>query len=291
MPRPSLTYALAMSAAFALAWAAGPLQAQTPPAPAAPQPAPAGGAPTLDLADEQANELIEAVRNLNGIRIKSLFLTQKELGYVRMAQRLHTKSKNDPTLSDFNETEFLKKFSSIKNEAKVTAFTYPQFFLDSIVYHAVDNWAVWISNGTGAEPIRLTPETPPGSFDIRVLEVEEDYVTILWRPLVMEKVSEVWRSQSNDAIQVDEQEGTVVFTLRPNQTFTSYLMRVVEGRVQPVTIGNTPQEVANPAFSPDAPPAEGSESQEGLGGLINQYENLPKDAQSAPAPAQGEQKP
>jgi hypothetical protein len=110
----------------------------------------------------------------------------------------------------------------------------------------------------------------------------------------MDKVVEAWRSQNNDDIQVDEQEGTVVFTLRPNQTFTSYLMRVVEGRVQPVTIGNVAQESTSTTFAPDAPPAaQDGEPKEGLGGLIDQYENMPKGAQGAPAPAasQGEKTP
>src|SRR5262249_23080314 len=89
---------------------------------------------------------------------------------------------------------------------------------------------------------------------------------------------------SNQSVNVDSAQGIVSFTLRPNQTFSSYAMRVLEGRVKPVTIEHPDSAAANPlppgaaetAAPKNALPVADSkpEPKEGLSGLINRYEQM-----------------
>ena len=108
-------------------------------------------------------------------------------------------------------------------------FTYPQFFLDSLVYHDEKDWTVLINKA------RLSAKVAQ-SGDISIISVDNEKVLVEWKPKKMERVNESWAQYKNDTAKVDVLEGTVRFTLRPNQTFSSYVMRVIEGRVKPVTV-------------------------------------------------------
>src|SRR5690606_7030051 len=112
-------------------------------------------------------------------------------------------------------------------------YSYPQFFLESLVYHGPENWIIWV-NGQ-----KINQDTPKDNADIKVLAIDEDKVRLQWKPISMEKVNEVLAHSPNEEIEINNLHGTVDFTLRPNQTFSSYVMRVLEGKVLPVTIDNS----------------------------------------------------
>ena len=66
--------------------------------------------------------------------------------------------------------------------------------------------------------------------------VDKEKVIVEWKPEKMDKIVE--KDSSNGAVKVDVLGSKVIFTLRANQTFTSYAMSVVEGKVSPVTVNS-----------------------------------------------------
>jgi hypothetical protein len=109
----------------------------------------------------------------------------------------------------------------------------------------------------------------------------------------MGRVNEIWRVAPNPRVVVSQRQATVEFVLRPNQTFSSYAMDVLEGKLTPVTIDNTIVQIpAEDLQAPSPLPADEEKTSgeaagnEGLGGLINSYKRLgdtPTPTQPAPA--------
>lgn len=253
--------------------------AQTPPVAVPPQ------APLIvEGSDEDLDDLSDAIRQLKNIPIKSLFFSAQEIRYVRMAQQVYFKKQQNPASSDFDESEFLKKFGTIKTETQVTVFTYPQFFLHAVVFRSDTDWAVWINDDSGKPSEKITHDSPQEKSDIKVLEVADNKVTFLWRPVMMDKVMEVWRRTPNEQVKVDEKEGTVIFTLHPNQTFTSFLMKIIEGKVKPMTIGNDASANISAANNPSDPSPNNSplalpkdqsgDDNQGLSGLLRMQRQI-----------------
>jgi hypothetical protein len=221
-------------------------------------------------------------------KIKSLFFTSAEVTDIKLALNTYKKHFSGATEdADFNEEDFLNQLAGLRRSPKTNRyFVYPQFFLDSIVYHGKDNWTVWI-NGQ-----KYTNSTANEASEIRIAEIDKDKAIIEWKPVAMDKVNAVWDRMPNDEVVVDKQRGLVDFVLRPNQTFSSYVMRVVEGRVQTVTVDNTIVDVAEETAADTeqgagaGEPAQADRPKEGLGGLIDAYSKLgtSNDAMQQPTP-------
>ena len=127
-----------------------------------------------------------------------------------------------------------KDFLSQLEEAKKTAqfeknYEYPQFFLESLMYHTPEDWFIQI-NGQ-----KLSPDKRE-RFGLRVISVDDEKAQFEWKPTNMQLVEDSWSRMHNDEVVVNRKAGTVTFSLRANQTFSSYLMRTVEGKVKPVRI-------------------------------------------------------
>jgi hypothetical protein len=268
--------------------------AQQPPAlpmPPAPLSAPAAeGTPAMPadsapaLPDAPAPSLI-VMENAPAIQqVKSLFFSPAELADLRYAASIYRKNTTGRAQDElFDEEDFLKRLTGARKPAEASRYyRYPQFYLESLVYHGPDNWIVWI-NGQ-----KLTEESPVENASLSVVSIGKEEVALRWRPADMDRVRERWSSTKNEITQVDLVGGTVAFRLHPNQTFSSYSMSVLEGKVQPVTLDThaaplpTPSEPeAAPPTLPAAAPAEAS--REGLPGLINAYSNLGETKPGEPA--------
>lgn len=213
-------------------------------------------------------------------KIPSLFYTPEEITDIHLAINTYIKRTRNREELTFDEEAFLKRLSSFKKgETRSNYYTYPQFFLDSLVYHSAKDWILWI-NG-----LKITQDTPAGFNNLQVLQIDPDRVTIEWMPPTMDKVLEIWNQYPNEEVNVDQLRGKVIFTLRPNQTFSAYVMKVLEGKVLPVTVdlmqvsgfskSATKDKTTAPAL--DKPVGSGDSSsneKEGLPGLINTYQNL-----------------
>ena len=108
-------------------------------------------------------------------------------------------------------------------------FVYPQFYLEFLSFHSTSSWTILVNGRrfTAAEPGKE-------GDDLRVLGVGAERVILQWRPANMLRIKESWDSEEKSEVVVDIDKGQVTFPLRLNQTFSSYLMQVLEGKVDPV---------------------------------------------------------
>ncbi|MDX2112869.1 MAG: hypothetical protein SFW63_03955 [Alphaproteobacteria bacterium] len=217
----------------------------------------------------------------------SLFFSPEQMrniGYAINFYRKNAQGRMD--VDEFDEEDFLSRLSGMRQTAQTNRYyEYPQFFLESLVYHESDNWVIWI-NGQ-----KITQVADNDNSDLKVMSIDTDKVVLQWKPGDMEMVNDVWRTKRSSDIIVNQRAGTVQFTLRPNQTFSSYAMEVLEGKVKPVTIDThrmMPAAESLPVEDESLPPQEEGApavqgAGEGLPGLINSYQQLADPMAARPA--------
>ncbi|MEZ5690739.1 MAG: hypothetical protein R3D71_03615 [Rickettsiales bacterium] len=167
------------------------------------------------------------------VRIESLFFTADEIKAIKNARKFYEKNRETGGGKELSEDDFLEsleKISSLKGDSGSAVFTYPQFYLSSIAYYTPNKWVLWL-NGR-----KFTKGVKSEIADIEIVSINKDAVTIDWYPKRMDKVVDVQDFTKDNPVRVDMLNNVVTFTLRPNQTFSSYSMQVIEGRVQPITI-------------------------------------------------------
>lgn len=179
------------------------------------------------------------------------------------------------------EDDFLKVLESQKKVAS-NVYTYPQFFLESIVYHSPKDWSVWISGE------KIAHNAPSLRGDLTVMEITKNSVLLRWKPELedLERARQTWKKNPNDKVRADVAEGTFEFTLLPNQAFSAYDMTLIEGKIPPI---QEETGISKPSLDVSAPPAlqlPGTERplptgrgpvaappRSGLEGLINRHQN------------------
>ena len=176
----------------------------------------------------------------------SLFLTLDELSRINDAIATYKRNRDAKVSSAENQAKnFLNQLDpgiidAPAEKPKPVPFTYPQFFLQTLSYHSANEWLVVI-NGEKFIPHYNNPRSW-----LKVVMVDKEMVVMEWRPQNMKKVSEAWMVApvvpAKSDVLVDSIHETVTFTLKPNQTFSSFAMRVVEGKVPPVTVMIQPDE-------------------------------------------------
>ena len=256
MPR-RFRLSLLVSFAALLAFAAA--QAQTP-------------APAAEKTDSVPASASKKPASLPSSQIESMLFTNNEMQSIRAA--INTYKSHVGT--DMFNTE---RGDVQDSRAASQIYTYPQFFLDSLVYHSPTDWVVWVNN------LKITQDTARANTDLTVEAINKNTVTIQWRPTSIDKSRAFASAAKNPpapGITADKVKGTIQFTLHANQTFSSYVMRVLEGRVLPVTVDLSKEMVAQSITEgqsselnldePPAAPANGQE--EGLGGLIDAYKKV-----------------
>jgi hypothetical protein len=248
--------------------------------PAAIEPAPPADAVVPTPALEEAAPASTAPSE-EGVA-RSIFFSSEQLNSIKQARKSYERRiSGQPGEDEFKEDEFLKKLENLVTEAPDDQpFTYPQFFLSSILYRSQNDWAIWLNN------IKITQD-PETQKDIAVLAIDTQKVTLQWRPARMDKITDIGKSTDASGVKLDFINGKVEFTLRGNQTFSSYSMSVVEGRVPQMTLQPKNALATNPVAMPGAPAASpgmpampggapARPDRTGLGGLIGAYEAIGK---------------
>lgn len=162
---------------------------------------------------------------------KSLLFSDGDIAAIHNARLFYEQHRSGNVVGGIAEDDFLKsleKISTTKSETVSKTFTYPQFFLSSLAYQAPNDWVVWINDE------KIIPSSGISVAGLKVLSINNEKVTIEWQPERMDKISD--EGDMDGSVQVDFMKNKVIFTLKANQTFTSYAMRVVEGKVMPVTV-------------------------------------------------------
>lgn len=174
--------------------------------------------------------------------IESIFFSTDELEAINKAkQSYERKSHGGKPDEGVEEEDFLKKLENLAAPKKAqTIFTYPQFFLSSIVYNSASDWVLWINNE------KITPASGISPSGLKVIEISKEKATLEWHPEEMDKVADIEGDPNKNPVKVDFINNKVIFTLRGNQTFTSYAMRIVEGKVLPITVNLNPDSTVSP---------------------------------------------
>lgn len=173
--------------------------------------------------------------------VNSLLYSDVEMKEIRKAMGVYLERLMGTGAGD---EDFLKRLSDSEavgdtQKSEHRYYIYPQFFLASLVYHTPDNWNARINQ------MEFTKDTMQNG-DLKVVEVEKESLKVEWKPANMQKVNEVWDASPNEQVAVERGRGLVTFSLHPNQTFSSYAMKVVEGKVLPVIL-----EIGAPKLSLD----------------------------------------
>lgn len=134
-----------------------------------------------------------------------------------------------------SEADLLDQLQGIKATKKPDAELqdkyYAQFYLESLIYHTPSDWMSWLKGsevGKKFTPISLAAN----DVGIKVLRVGKEDMTYEWKPKDWQQVVKAFKG-NNPAIVLDSAQRVVVFTLRVNQTISSYDMQIREGPVSP----------------------------------------------------------
>jgi len=263
----------ALSCALLLTHAQAAAQEASKPPAIAPMPFPAPVAPAVTPDEKTAKAApspATAQQATDATPLESLFFTQSESTSIHNALASYPRPPGEP------EENFLSLPDNKPDNNVKRTYTYPQFFLESLVYHSASDWTVRVNH-------RPLSYRAPESGDLRVVAINQDKALIEWKSPNMYRINKSWNIMTqNQGIQIDNVHRTVTFPLSHNQTFSTYTMTVLEGKVLPVTVTVDSSEAMNDSpdaektpnnQAPSAPP-EKTNSSEGLGGLLNSYQHL-----------------
>lgn len=129
---------------------------------------------------------------------------------------------------------------------------YPVFYLSTIAYDTPSEWSLWVSGYKITSRHNYT--------DVTVLNVTRDSVTFLWKPSFMKAIMKRDKEKRfapidpvkhklvpTQAVSIDESAGSVVFTLKPNQSFAPGYFKSFEGYIDAPTLTALPVVVAGAA--------------------------------------------
>jgi hypothetical protein len=204
---------------------------------------------------------------------KSLLFTPEEIASIRAALgAIGTSRANGEALPDFIQS---LTGENSENVAIERSFTYPVFFLSSLVYRSPEDWVVRINQQNFYKISALSSE------EVSIVSIDHKKVRVRWRPADLAKIMPKWSSKTSKTVSFDAKDGVFEFTLQVNQTFSSHAMEVVEGKLLPITeaISAIPESSAQSSELPSQPVVEPQEQHEGLQGLIGAYKDLEKTDQ------------
>lgn len=157
----------------------------------------------------------------------SLFFSPEEMRKINTAVEIYRMSgtRRSAQTASKGAQDFI---DLLKDDNKVQRIVHPQFFLASIAIHTPQEWVVWVNT------LKLSSQYPV-SGDLTVQSVDETRATFIWKPsqflLYRDK-----KPPSGQPIVINAERETIVFTLYPNQTFSSYTMRIDEGWKPPAFV-------------------------------------------------------
>jgi hypothetical protein len=131
------------------------------------------------------------------------------------------------------------KSAAIVAAAAVSVRTY---YLKSILYFAPDNWTLWLNDKKISYGDSIS--------DISFANVTSDFAVVLWRQADPDKLFPSWKSSftslGNDTwasakknIVINSVTGDISFIIKPNQSFMSDIMEIVEGPVSAAVASET----------------------------------------------------
>lgn len=157
--------------------------------------------------------------------------------------------------------------------ASVT-YEYPQFYLSMLAYNGPDRW-IFRANGQN-----YTPVNRASAADFTIHKVEPAQVVLKYQASTDDPIDFSRPTQAN--VRLDPNTRSIWFALKPNQTFSTYTLKVYEGWVEPfivdkrqanATLAPAPS-VAEVFTPPASAPEPAAPSNQGLEGLMNRNKAL-----------------
>lgn len=242
--------------------AAAPAPAPTPtvaaPAPASVEEAPADAAPAAALPDA-ANPAspapaegavtpaaAPAQKEWNG----TLMFDQEKVDGLMAIYRVYLENlaRNQPKLpgskTAVNAADIVRSMQGANGEKKEIPEEILNLTLNSILYYNDKDWSIWLNGNRYFRNDALEGMVIDRST-IRVLSATRREVMISWTPLPesASRVVQRWQDKqqldkmnmsplvaANERVSYDQEKSTVIFVLKPNQTFSSQYMSVLEGK-------------------------------------------------------------
>lgn len=166
--------------------------------------------------------------------IPSLFYTESESAALEQAKKAF--------MNRFNgaqpEGDLLDQLQGITVQAQpqeIVETHYPQFYLETLMYRAPDNWSVSVKSTEGRSKFSPSQkETADGQ--IKILFVYPESVFLQWQPRNWAYVESHFRPQDDKLITLVPESRAVNIMLRVNQTFMAYDMSLKEGVMKPVPV-------------------------------------------------------
>lgn len=173
---------------------------------------------------------------------KSLFYREQDISRMKnvleVYERVASKGeKTDIAVDEQNIDKLLEGLQdpNAKQEGAEALTEFPVYYIGSVLVRSPRDWVFWL-NGE-----RITPRTKSG--EISVIAVSNKGVTLHWKPTAFREIVNAATVNKNSSaakqyaslvqsVRVDEAEGFIQFTLRPNQTFSSKYLKVLEGKFE-----------------------------------------------------------
>ena len=236
------------------------------------KPVPDPTTPSLFFTPAQVQAISAAIHTYNDNKIK------QALDAARPKTAPQPRTQNARPSDDYLTTltnQAKKNLPGIARAPSVpkSIYNYPQFYMEYMMYHSATNWTVLINGQKFSSAV-----APDKNADLRVVTVDHERVIFEWKPKNMDRITEAWDGEPSFTVSPDLAAGTVTFSLRLNQTFSSYLMKVVEGKVTPV-------------HSRDALPINAVVAVPGQAPQTDDSASAPDDTSDAAAPEDGDSQP
>ncbi len=200
----------------------------TPPAPPAATPAPNTSQPQAAGAVPQTEDI-----DIPSIMFKPAIIQRLDEEIARISASLQTTAKpakmDDDLLSQLLASQPKEKEAAPEVPIEKT---FPIFYLNSIIYTSRAQWSVRI-NG-----LKFTNWNNDPQHSFFIAAIDKEHVTVQWKPVgIWPDLTAIWNQVKGNTdkhlplqtIKLDDATNSVLFTLRPNQTFLSKAMQIREG--------------------------------------------------------------
>lgn len=228
-----------------VAWQPVMAQNAPPPMPIPPTTAPAASSVAQGDDTEAVAEEERVSLNWQG----SLMFQQKDVDDLVTIYRAYLESLSRQSGEEASSEEAdvakltLERLAGIQEPTDVDEEIY-NFALNSILYNHARDWSIWV-NGKGYSRKQALEGFTIGTSAIKVTNVQKGQITYVWEPkdrsfdAVQQRLNEKQQRQAakvqnpqiaaNEQVSLDGINQKVTVTLRPNQTFMSQYMSVMEG--------------------------------------------------------------
>lgn len=167
--------------------------------------------------------------------------------YLLRQQQQRPETAGEATASTINVGDIIGELTGSGEKPKEIVEEVLKLSLNSIVFDSPAQWSMWV-NGQRFSRKEAQEGFTVDNSQLRVLQANNREITYLWTPITesYNLVRQRWEDKQNrgeiftntqvaqnDRVEFDEDAHTVTITLRPNQTFVSQFMSVMEGVEKP----------------------------------------------------------